>query len=300
MQFDRGGGGRRKAARSRSEEMTRAGALDVFAYLDYRAFLRDYYLEKKDRRGLSYRAFSRRAGLKSPNYLKLVIDGARNLSDEMAARFGKAVGLEGDAQAYFVELVRFNQAKTTTERNASYTRLTGFRRHQRAQPLALEHAAYHSTWYLPAIRELAARRDFQADPAWIAAALWPPINKSEAESALETLLALGLLVRGPKGELTQGEALVSTGPETRGLHIKNYHRTMMERAALSMDDIPASDRDISSLTLCLGRDGLSQLKERLQRFRRELLELSTLEDDPEQVVQVNFQLFPLSRARGEK
>ena len=52
----------------------------------------------------------------------------------------------------------------------------------------------------------------------------------------------------------------------------------------------------SSLTLCLGRGGLMNLKTRLQRLRRELLELSALETEPEQVVQVNFQLFPLSRA----
>jgi hypothetical protein len=38
------------------------------------------------------------------------------------------------------------------------------------------------------------------------------------------------------------------------------------------------------------------LKERVQRFRRELLDLSALEEDPAQVVQMNFQLFPLSRA----
>jgi uncharacterized protein (TIGR02147 family) len=276
-----------------------APPLEVFAYLDYRAFLRDYYLEKKDRRGLSYRAFSRRAGLRSPNYLKLVIDGERNLSDEMAARFAKAVGLEGDAAAYFGELVRFSQAKTTPERNDSYARLTGYRGYRRAQPLELAHAAYHSTWYLPAIRELCARRDFRDDAGWISRALWPSISKAEAASGLQTLLDLGLLVRDDSGRVVQGEPLLSTGPETRGLHIRNYHRTMMQCAADSMDTIAAKDRDISSLTLCLSRGGLARLKQRIQRFRRELLEIATLEEDPEQVVQVNFQLFPLSRSRGE-
>ena len=38
-----------------------------------------------------------------------------------------------------------------------------------------------------------------------------------------------------------------------------------------------------------------QCRMRIQRFRRELLELSTLEDEPRRVVQLNFQLFPLSR-----
>jgi uncharacterized protein (TIGR02147 family) len=274
-------------------------ANDVFGYLDYRAFLRDYYLDRKDRRGLSFRAFSKRAGLRSPNYLKLVIDGDRNLSDEMAGRFAKAVGLDGDAAAYFGELVRFNQARTSAERNDSYSRLTGYRHYRRAQPLELGHAAYHSTWYLPAIRELAARRDFRDDPAWIAKSLRPPITKAEASAAMKTLLELGLLVRDENGDVSQGEALVSTGAETRGLHIRNYHRTMMERAIESMDSVPAAERDISSITMCLSTDGLAHLKQRIQRFRRELLEIASLEQAPEQVVQVNFQLFPLSKPDGE-
>lgn len=276
--------------------MARAGDIDVFDYLDYRAFLRDHYLDRKQRRGLSHRGFSRRAGLRSPNYLKLVMDGERNLTAEMAGRFAKACGLEGDAAAYFQELVAFNQAKTTRERNARYAELTGFRRYRTAHKLELAHAAYHSTWYLPAIRELAARSDFRDDPAWIAKRLHPPITKSEAERGLQTLLDIGLLERDGEGRVVQAERIISTGAETRGLHISNYHRTMMDRAAAAMDEIPAADRDISSLTLCLGEDGLRRVKERIQRFRRELLDLSEIEDEPRQVVQINFQLFPLSAA----
>jgi len=36
------------------------------------------------------------------------------------------------------------------------------------------------------------------------------------------------------------------------------------------------------------------MKQRLAAFRRELLELAELEEAPEQVVQVGFQLFALS------
>jgi len=274
----------------------RTGGIDVFGYRDYRAFLRDHYAAKKEAgRGFSYRAFSRRAGLRSPNYLKLVIDGERNLTPAMAERFGKACGLTDDALGYFVDLVAFNQAKTSTERNTCYGRLTSFREYKKTHALELAHAAYHSTWYMPAIRELATRSDFAADPEWIARTLLPPITKAEADKALSTLLELGLLVRDDDGRVHQGDAVISTGPETSGLHIGNYHRGMMERAAESIDLVPAADRDISSLTLCLGEDGIRSIKQRIQRFRRELLELSELEDDPRRVVQINFQLFPLSR-----
>jgi uncharacterized protein (TIGR02147 family) len=269
----------------------------VYAYLDYRAFLRDHYAAKKQgSRAFSYRAFSKRAGVASPNYLKLVIEGQRSLSPKMAERFANACGLDQDASRYFVHLVTFNQAKTTTERAEAYDKLTGFQRYRQAHKLELAHAAYYSDWYMPAIRELAASAQFRDDPEWIADQLVPKVTPLQAQRALETLIELGLLLRGPNGRLQQADALVSTGPETRGLHIVAFHRAMTQRAIESIDLVPAAERDISSLTLCLGRGGLATLKTRLQRLRRELLELSALETDPEQVVQVNFQLFPLSRA----
>ncbi len=274
--------------------------IDVFSYLDYRAFLRDYYNARKERgRGFSYRSFSRKAGLKSPNYLKLVMDGERNLSAAMAERFGAACGLSDDDQRYFVDLVGFQQADTASERSKYYARLTGYQRYRAAHKLDVAHAAYYSAWYMPAIRELAMRQDFVEDPEWIGAQMIPPIAPVEARRALDTLIELGMLVRSEEGALRQADTLLSTGPETRGVHIGNYHRGMMQHAIASIDLVGPKDRDISSLTLCVGPNGLRLFKERIQRFRRELLELSALEDEPEQVVQINFQLFPLSRGRHE-
>jgi uncharacterized protein (TIGR02147 family) len=270
----------------------------VYAYLDYRAFLRDHYAAKKAAsRAFSYRAFSKRAGVASPNYLKLVIEGQRSLSTKMAERFALACALDADASRYFVHLVAFNQAKSSTERAEAYDKLTGFQSYRQAHKLELAHAAYYSDWYMPAIRELAASAQFREDPEWIADQLVPKVSPLQAQRALETLVELGLLVRGTSGRLVQADALVSTGPETRGLHIVAFHRAMTQRAIEAIDLVPAAERDISSLTLCLGRGGLTTLKTRLQRLRRELLELSALETEPEQVVQVNFQLFPLSRAQ---
>lgn len=276
----------------------RSSPVDVYQYLDYRAFLRDYYAKKKElTRGFSYRAFSRRAGLASPNYLKLVMDGARSLSPPMALRFAAACGLDDHASQYFTHLVAFNQAETTAERDEHYARLTGFQRYRQAHKLDLAHAAYYGEWYMPAIRELAASKSFREDPSWIAEQLIPPITPVEAARALDTLVELGLLVRDERGRLVQADALLTTGPETRGLHIARFHRAMTARAIESIDLVPAAERDISSLTLCLGKGGLRTFKERIQRVRRELLELSALEEAPEQVVQINFQLFPLSRAQ---
>jgi uncharacterized protein (TIGR02147 family) len=281
--------------------VARPGDIDVFDYLDYRAFLRDFYVHRKQtQRGFSHRAFSRRAGLASPNHLKRVMEGDRNLTAEMATRFAKACGLDGEAAEYFENLVAFNQARSATERNGHYARLTGYRQYKKLHKLELAHAAYHATWYLPAIRELAGRKDFQADPTWIAKQLVPPITAAEAKRALATIRELGLLQERDDGQLVRSEAVVSTGSEMPALHVANYHRAMMERAAASIDIVPSASRDISSLTMCLDEDGLRRVKERIQRFRRELIELEMLVDEPAQVIQINFQLFPLSVPPGEE
>jgi uncharacterized protein (TIGR02147 family) len=275
--------------------------IDIYRYTDYRAWLRDFYADRKQHgRGFSYRAFSRRAGLSSPNHLKRVIDGERNLSAEMAQRFADACGLDGKEALYFCELVAFNQARTTEERQARYEALASYRGFRRAQKLDLAHAEYHTHWYVPAIRELAASRGFRPDPSWIAQRMIPKISAEQAEQALALLENLGMLVRDADDRLVQSERVVSTGAETSGVHIVNYHRTMMQRAIEAIDLIPRSERDISALTLCVGKAELGRIKQRIQEFRRELVGIEGAGGRGEVVVQINFQLYPLtSSVEGE-
>jgi uncharacterized protein (TIGR02147 family) len=272
---------------------------DVLLFLDHRVYLRAFYEARKKERGFSFRAFSRRAGLQSPNYLKLVIDGERNLSRPMAARFARACGLSGGRERYFATLVAFNQARTLDQRNLLYARLRRHRRAHDAHSLDRAQDLYHSRWYLPAIREFVTSRDFREDPYWIAHQLWPSISAREAAEAVALLCDLGMLSRGADGTLAQSNATVSTGPELRSFHLANFHRTMIEHAKGAIDAVPALERDISSLTLCLGASGLARVKQAIQRFRRELLDLAEMETAPRQVVQVNFQLFPLTRLAPE-
>lgn len=268
---------------------------EVFDYLDYRAYLREFYQRRKANSSFSYRAFSLRAKLGSPNYLKLVIDGERNLTGAMARRFATACSLKGSAAAFFCELVVFGQATALEERNESYGRLRRFQEFRDAQEIQIARDDYHSKWYLPAIRELALATDFNPEPDWIATRLCPAIKPAEARLALEILQKLDMLVPTPEGGLKPGTPLVTTGAETANLHMVQYHRTMMALASDSLERVPAALRDISSVTLCVGVDGLELVKQAIVRFRRELLKLSDLEKDPRQVVQVNFQLFPLSK-----
>jgi uncharacterized protein (TIGR02147 family) len=270
-------------------------APDIFAFDDYRAFLRAYYAYRKaQRRGFSLRTFSRQAELTSSNYLKLIMDGDRNLSSSMAERFAEACGLRGKQAEFFCELVAYGQAETATERERAYRNLGSYRRFRSVYPLDRAHEAYHSQWYIPAMRELAARADFVADPHWIGRTLLPAISARKAAHGLKVLRELGMLVEGSDGKLRQTHELVETPDQPLGHHVVKFHRTMMERAAEALDVVPREQREIAALTLCLSESQLQTLKERLSQLRSELLHEFTSGPDATRVVQVNFQMFPLS------
>jgi len=73
---------------------------------------------------------------------------------------------------------------------------------------------------------------------------------------------------------------------------------MLRRATDAIESVPAKERDVSSLTLCLSPEGLERFKKRIADFQRELIELAEQETERSQAVQVNFQLFPLSEPIG--
>lgn len=278
--------------------MVRCLIPDVFEYRDYREFLRTYYAENRAAgTALSLRAFSGRAGLRSPNYLKLVMDGQRNLTPEMALRFAKAVGLAKDALAYFCDLVQFNQARTADERELAYQKLTRYTRYRKVHTLDAAQARYHENWYLPAIRELVLRHDFVEDAQWIAQRLEPRVSPREVRDALATLEELSLLTRDANGRLVHAEELLETadsGSEPLSHHVANYHRAMIQQAALAIDHVPREEREIAALTFCLDRAQLEELKCDLRRVRAELLRKYTATSEAQRVVQVNIQMFPLS------
>lgn len=270
----------------------------IYDYSDYRVYLRDFYLALKSRRaGYSYRAFSRAAGFTSPNFLKLVIDGARNLTADSLERFATALELSRAERDYFRELVRFNQADTPEEKQAHAERLAKSRPARRVHPLREAQLLYYTHWYYVAIRELAARADFSSDPAWVAEQLNPRVTAAQAARALSDLEKLGLLVRDDQGRLAQTTTIVATDDEVASEMVGSFHREMLRLASESIERFRGKDREVSSVTVGLSPSSAHQIKEAIQRFRGELLQIAAADTSPSRVFQLNFQLFPLSEEK---
>ena len=157
---------------------------DVFVFRDYRAFLRAFYAQNKaGGYGFSLRAFSKRARLRSSNYLKLVMDGDRNLTAEMAARFAQACSLRGQAPTTSASWSRSTRPRARASASALRA-LLRFPRYRKVHHARSRAEAYHSRWYIPVVRELVARADFRKSRAGSRASCLPPISPRDAEHAL--------------------------------------------------------------------------------------------------------------------
>src|SRR5262245_22853739 len=174
------------------------------SFNDFRAYLRAMieYL-KSTRPQFSYRYFSRLAGFSSPNFLKLVSEGKRNISPQSIAKFARGLGLDQREQEVFETLVLLGQAETDAERNRYYARLR--RRASTSAAARLEDAQFkvYSLWYALPIREMLLLPDFQEDPNWIGRRLRPQVRPSEVKTALLLLEQVGLIVRDETGILRQ-------------------------------------------------------------------------------------------------
>ena len=269
----------------------------IYAYLDLVKYLGAMYeFRKRASTAFSFRAFSRRAGLRSPNHLKRVMDGERPLTESMAPRYALALALDLDETDYFCLLAAFSRARTLNEKNLVYRKLSAQPGYQQRHAGAVHQQIYDETWYMPVIREMGHMPDFRGDPEEVAARLLPPIAPEEATRALDTLLELGMLARDPDGRLRPVDTVLASGEEVGALSIANFLRAMLVRASGALDVVPLADRQFTALTFGIDEEGVEEVRRRIEVFRRDLIGYITGREAPTQrVVNFSMQLFPVTQ-----
>lgn len=269
----------------------------VYGYLDYRQYLRDMYsyFKNQTKGGFSHRVFSKRAELGSPNYLKMVMDGQRDLSFKTVQKFAKALKMNRDEIGFFEALVFYCKSKTNEQKDFYFKRLKRYKKFSLVRNISVEEHAYFSHWYIPAVREMVLMKGFKEDPAWIAKKLNPAISASEAKKAIEVLEHLKLVERDEKGGLSQSKTLIFSGDGLDSSHLWNFHREMITKAYQALR-LPVDQRHISGVTLAISFEKYGQLQELVHQFYSQVEEITKEDTQKSDVVcQINIQQFPLTQ-----
>lgn len=266
--------------------------IDVYAYLDYREFLKDRYLESQagDAR-ITHRDIGRTGGF-DPGLFSKVIMGQRNISRKLIPGFCKAFGLEGRQAAYFDRLVQFNQAKTFEKKKGLFEKLLS-EDGGRIEPVARSQYEFYSEWHHTAIRELLNYHPFRGDFRHLGRQLSPPVGARQAKQSMALLERLGFIRKDGKG-YRLASPQITTGYDTKSVAVDNYILQCLDLARAGLKKIPGRRRNFSTLTFSVPKTRIPEIEDRIRAFRKELAEWVRKAKGQDSVYQLNVQLFPLT------
>jgi len=264
----------------------------LLEYQDYRLYLADYYEYAKAKYPhFSYRYFSLKVGVKSPVFLKLVIDGKRNLSLNTIQGISEAIGHTQKEAKYFKHLVLFDQAKTTDEKQEHYLLLSEIVGSIKEKTLDYVHFEFLNTWYHPVIRELLTLNQWE-NIADLARQVFPPLNVVQVRESIHFLERTGFVKKDDNGHYHQTEPHLNSGKGVMSIAVRNYHRHMLEHAAQSIDRFDKSHRFVSGATLGVSKTCYEAIELEYRRFREKILKMVAIDSEPDRVIQMALALHP--------
>jgi uncharacterized protein (TIGR02147 family) len=269
----------------------------VFDYSSFRKWMKDYVEAYKSiDSSFSYRAAAKKFGFASPNYLQQVIDGKRNLGDKSIAMIASACKIGKKASHYFSLLVHFAQAEDFADKNRFFSEIIRSKTHSSVMKIIADQLEYYNEWYHCVVRELAVgMRTNSMDYAALARSVYPAILPKQARKSIELLLKRGFLRTNEEGFIEQATPLIATDRETQSIVIRNFHSKMLGIAQDSLSAVLPENREISSITMKISRAGFDRVKQRIQDFKEELMQIIKEDENTDRVYQANFTLFPLSK-----
>ncbi len=267
---------------------------DLYQYTDYRAYLRDWLSESKESfPALSYRYMATRLEL-DPGFLVHIFHGQKHLAERHVPSLVKLLKLKAKESEYFRRLVAFGKAKGEAEISRRFLELMELRERQVREVSSREHR-YYAHWYVPAIRCLLAAIDFRGDWKALGEKLRPPIRPEEAKAAVELLEKLGMVQRRADGAWDTLDAHLSSGDAWTGHAVRGFQKQTLQLALDALEDMPKTEREISTLTFAIPTQEMPALNEMVRDFRSRLARWALASQDADQVFQMNIQIFPVSQ-----
>jgi uncharacterized protein (TIGR02147 family) len=249
----------------------------IYNYVDYRAFLSDSlnYIQSRNSK-YSATAFVRQAGFgeNSRGFFNLIMSGKRNLSSSTILGFAKTIKLNDKETFHFENLVHYNQAMTEKEKALYFERISKNMKGRESAAFELLKSQYNyfSHWYLVAIRELVAVKNFKENHEWIAKNLRNKVSKKEIQEAIADLINLGLLKRNDQGVLVQSEEFVTFTDSSMNYTVVNaLHSQFLDLAKDTLSEDPYKDRSASCVVIATEKENFDKIREEIKAFREHLL-----------------------------
>lgn len=274
--------------------------MSVFEFSDYRAYLRHYFdCAKALNRRYSLRSFSDKLGFLSKDFISRIMKGEKSLTPASIAKISAGLQFDESEAAYFEAMVLFCQASNSDEQENYKKRMEEITATYRFTQQMLLTRAYqyevYSHWYYSAIRSLIGMFGFDGDYEKLGKKLSPPISAEQVRNSIDLLERVGLIKQDAKGNWILNNPAISTGDRVIQQAFVNYHKEFIDLAKDSITNIPATERNISSVTLGISETSYKKIVKCINEFRKKISMIANEDETGGRVFQMNIQIFPLSK-----
>jgi uncharacterized protein (TIGR02147 family) len=277
--------------------------IDLYAYLDCRAYLADYYHERSNRdKNFSHRQICNKLGQGkgSRSYFSNILAGRIRISPNLTTRLIALLDLDSERSVYFRLLVLFSQSDTAEEKDVLFEQLVKSNKAEKST-INPDTFAYFRKWYNIVIREMLDFFSFSDDYSALAASVLPPISPTQAREAIEFLNGAGLICKNAYGHYRSVAKSITTGSLSESYLINAYQMACMDLAKRSMVQNVARPQLFSTLTMSLSAETFKKIEKKLNKLRTDLVFLVEKDALPsDRVYQFNFQFFPVTDIQGTK
>lgn len=286
-------------------------APELSKYMDYRPFLKDFYEYKRlstqnTIRPYTYAMFSAAADIKSPNYLKMIVDGKRNLSEDMIGKFARAMSLSKDHSEEFKLLVLYSQSTDPAQRNIYLRAINEARVEQKLKSGEIDRKTWDKipNWVAWIIYTMVDQKDVEFNATQIKNLLRGKVSQEDVDGALTSLFSSGELIKDPvTQEVKKAHNLMESADEVPVALVRKLQAQLMYLGLESLFQDSATEREFGSLTMSLSKSEFEDLKFQLRKFRKSIHKdnsIARTTSKGERVYQLNIQLFPLTDVVGEE
>jgi uncharacterized protein (TIGR02147 family) len=240
---------------------------------------------------------SRQLGIDA-GYLVKVLQGQKNLSFDSAPNVASLLKLNKKETEYFKVLVLFGKAKSNAEIAGYFEKLLNISE-TKSTTIDADCYEFYKKWYYSAVREVLGFFPFNGDFKALAEMIFPAITPAEAKKSVKLLERLDLVKKEDNGFFVPTARFITTGEKWRSIAVRQFQEETLLLAKAALDSVPKDERDISTITLSVSREGFEEIKEILKQTRRQVFEVAEKEQNVNGAYQLNLQFFPISKKSQE-
>ena len=273
--------------------------MNIFDYFNYRKYLSDFYKHQKVVSAkFSYRYFAQRAGFKSSGLYLDLVNERKNITPALLPKFLKGLNLKEKEAKYFALMVDFTHASTAKAKQEIFEKMLALLP-KSIKKLSRDQKEYFSKWYYVATRESLNILNIDENYADLARFLSPRITVPQAKQAIRLLHRLGLIHQSD-GFWKPCSQTVSSGSEINALFVHDFQKQMIDLGKEAIVNYNKDKRNISCTTMSISPMGLQRIINKIDDFRREIIEIVRSDEDESVIAHLNIQFFPLSQGDNDE